>query len=242
MPGSYIPATESDWSKFDTKPVPDQVANDTPGPLPVGLPSVNPDANGNPQPMTVPTGAPQPVPGTSPQQYRQPATDVVPSPTQTEPWRVDLQPKEVTSTNPVPVPDPAGTTASPGAAQDELITCGLPGKPKCVIDELDTPTPTTANPAPAPQPQTEVDAATKATRDIIADVPGKLGPFPTISWTFQLPSVCSAIPTPAFAPFLTQLDICQFQPIFHDIMGVVWVLGGLFGAISMFWRDQLSTP
>jgi len=241
MPGSYIPATETDWSKFDTKPVPDQVANDTPGPLPVGLPSINPDPAGVPQTVTVPTGSPQPVPDSVPQQYRQPVTDIVPSPTQTEPWRVDERPREHIGTDPAGLPQTPGTSAQPGVAEDELITCGLPGKPKCLIDEQDTPTPTTANPAPAPQPQTEVDAATKATRDIIADVPGKLGPFPTISWAFQLPSACGPILTPAFDPYLTQIDVCQFQGTFHDIMSVVWILGGLFGAIGLFWRDQLVT-
>lgn len=118
----------------------------------------------------------------------------------------------------------------------------MPGKPKCLIDEQDTPSPTTANSAPAPQPQAEVDAATQATKDIIADVPGTLGAFPDITWSFMLPSYCSSIAVPAFAPFLTEIDLCQFQPTFHDIMSVIWVLGGLFGAIGIFWRDQLATP
>lgn len=236
------PATDTDWSRFDTKPVPDQVANDTPGPLPVELPQINPDSTGLPQPVTVPTGDPVPVPETSPQQYKQPVTDVVPSPTQTEPWRVDLRPREVIGTDPAGVTQPTGTSTQPGTAAEELITCGLPGKPKCLIDEQDTPTPTTANEAPAPQPSAQVDAATQDIKDIIADPVGKLGGFPEINWAFQLPTFCGPISLPAFEPYLSEINVCQFQDTFHDIMGVVWLLGGLFGAISIFWRDQLLTP
>ena len=55
-----------------------------------------------------------------------------------------------------------------------------------------------------------------------------------------MPTACGVIPVPAFAPFLSEVDICQFQPVFHDLMSVVWVLGGLFGAISMFWRKTFA--
>lgn len=241
-PGTtYTPATDSDWAKFDIKPVPDQVANDTPAPLPVGLPNLNPDVTGLPKPVTVPMGDPVPVPETAPQQYKQPVADIVPSATQTEPWRVDVRPREVVGTDPAGVADPGTVSPAPAPAQD-LITCGLPGKHKCLIDEQDTPTSTTANEAPAPTPQADVDGAIQPIKDIIADVPGKLGPFPDIVWNFQLPSACGRILLPEFAPYLTEIDICQFQPEFHNIMSTIWMLGGLFGAISLFWRDQLLTP
>jgi hypothetical protein len=66
-------------------------------------------------------------------------------------------------------------------------------------------------------------------------------PFPDINWAFELPTACGVIPTPAFAPAMESVDVCQFQPIFHDVMSVVWVLGGLFGAISLFMRNALTT-
>lgn len=66
-------------------------------------------------------------------------------------------------------------------------------------------------------------------------------PFPDINWAFELPTACGVIPTPAFEPFMASIDVCQWQPMFHELMTVVWMLGGLFGAISLFMRNSLAT-
>ena len=90
------------------------------------------------------------------------------------------------------------------------------------------------------------DAATRATdklkdlKDFATDPKSKLPAFPTLNWSFRLPSGCVPLQIPAFAPYLQEIDVCQFMPIFHDLMSVVWVLGGLFGVISMFWRSTMS--
>jgi hypothetical protein len=65
--------------------------------------------------------------------------------------------------------------------------------------------------------------------------------FPVINWNFALPTYCSVISVPAFSPALDSIDICQFQPTFHSIMSVVWVIGGLFGSIGLFWRNVMAT-
>lgn len=95
----------------------------------------------------------------------------------------------------------------------------------------------------------DVDAVMKKTPteiqkdvDDIAKNPKSFFPaFPTLNWAFALPSGCAQISTPAFAPFMSSIDVCQFQPIFHDVMSVVWMLGGLFGAISLFMKNALSS-
>lgn len=118
--------------------------------------------------------------------------------------------------------------------QQDIETCGLPNTPACKINEDGT-------------PEAQQDTHKKDVDDALVDLkrlsvnPETFWPtFPQIRWDFALPTGCAAIAIPAFAPWLQEIDICQFQPIFHDIMSVVWVLGGLFGAISTFWRSTFS--
>lgn len=134
------------------KPVPDHVPEHFPVPVewPVEKPIVNPSPGPSPQPqpLRVPQGDPQPIPGTDPRQYRSPAIDIVPSPTATDPWRIDIQPKDIIKTDPTPLPEtapvpvptpdtPPDTTAPPTEQTDfckanpEVLACAKP--------ELDTP-------------------------------------------------------------------------------------------------------
>lgn len=128
------------------------------------------------------------------------------------------------------------TTTTTEREAPEIDTCGLPGKPACKIDESGTPEPGTKD------VQGDVDGKLDETREAIANPEGFFGAFPEITWSFALPSTCDVIAIPAFAPWLEEINVCAFQGIFHEIMTVVWMLGGLFGAIGIFWRDQLSTP
>lgn len=118
--------------------------------------------------------------------------------------------------------------------QQDIETCGLPNTPACKINEDGT-------------PEAQQDTHKKDVDDALADLtrlsanPATFWPtLPEIRWDFALPTGCAAIALPAFQPWLQQIDVCQFQPIFHDIMSAVWVLGGLFGAISIFWRSTFA--
>lgn len=133
-----------------------------------------------------------------------------------------------TTTTTTTNPDGSTTTTT---GDTNVETCGLPGKPACKIDE--TGTPTAENPDEA-----DARSAWDRLKDIASNPASMLPSLPSINWNFQLPTYCSAIPLPAFAPFLEQIDICPFQPMFHDVMSVVWVIGGLLGAVGLFWRDQ----
>jgi hypothetical protein len=131
-------AVESDWVGPTTAPgsgIPDAALNDMAEelPIPVALPAV--------EPMRVPMGEPLPVPGTDPAEWRQPVTDIVPAPILTEPWRVDLQPKDLPSNSPDGLPgptpieedDPAGTPS-----EDAKTDCDkYPDASGCL--PLDTP-------------------------------------------------------------------------------------------------------
>lgn len=116
----------------------------------------------------------------------------------------------------------------------EIETCGLPGKPACKIDETGTPEPV------EDKAKDDTDKAIKPLDDFIKNPKSSLPELPVINWAFTLPSGCSPISLPAFDPWLQEIDICPFQSIFHDIMSIVWVIGGLFGAISIFWRNTFS--
>lgn len=118
--------------------------------------------------------------------------------------------------------------------QKDITVCGLPGTPACKIDETGTPE--------AKQDTAEADAkkAIKPLDDFIANPTAALPTLPTINWAFTLPSGCAPIALLAFDPWLQEIDVCAFQPMFHDLMSFVWVLGGIFGAIGTFWRNTFS--
>lgn len=174
--GGSRPAEAADWLPLEDKPPcyggydvspgdcwGDELPNEWPQvvdpaglPLPLEVPKVNPNPGPNPNPnpaalpvpMRAPTGDPVLIPGSDPAQWRQPVVDIIPSPTPGEPWRVDLQPKDIVLDDPAdgltePEPlgsgDPAGT---PSEQQQQLcevypdiVACMQPGEPEDV--ELD---------------------------------------------------------------------------------------------------------
>lgn len=132
----------------------------------------------------------------------------------------------------------ATTESNPNTPAVPSTTCGLPDTPACRIDELDTP----KSEDTLDKRKNELKEAYKPIEDFVKDPAILNKPLPTIAWTFALPSSCGPMQLgTAFAPYLTVIDICQYQPMFHQIMSLVWILGGLFGAISMFFKNALST-
>lgn len=227
---------------------PSTVPNELPlgTPLPVAPPVVNPDTGVNPfpRPLFVPTGDPVKNPRYDPskplddvnQPYVQPGTRITPSPTVAEPWRVDAQPLERPVPSPVPMTEPV-TDSDEAPSSDKPVewqSCGLPGAPACKIDETGTPE------AKSDTAEADAKKAIKPLEDFVANPTSALPTLPTINWAFTLPSGCAPIALPAFEPWLQQIDVCAFQPMFHDLMSFVWVMGGIFGAIGTFWRNTFS--
>ncbi len=130
-------------------PLPGQMWEVLPQPIlnPTPVDPAVPLAVPTPQPLRVPVGDPVLVPGSNPSVYKSPVIDIVPSPTVSEPWRVDVQPKDLTSPSPnpldvAPVPQtPAsGTTTTqtqPGLCDQfpNILACTSPG------DVVDSPLP-----------------------------------------------------------------------------------------------------
>lgn len=127
-----------------------------------------------------------------------------------------------------------GPQTSPQPTPFEM-PCGVAGKPPCnvKVDE-------TGVPGASSLDANKGKDAEKPLDDFLRDPTAIIPAFPTINWAFVLPSSCGVIPVPQFEPFFSTIDVCKFQPIFHDVMNVVWMLGGLFGAISLFMKSALA--
>lgn len=144
----------------------------------------------------------------------------------------------------VPTTTTTTTTTEPGSspvtetttetASDTRTACEInPASAECAASQPSAATPVLDGTKTA-------DDAFKDLKDFVADPTSKLPSFPTLNWAFTLPTGCTAIALPAFDPWLQSIDICPFLPMFHDLMSVIWVIGALFGAISMFWRSTFS--
>ena len=120
-------------------PMPETVPLELPKPttLPVEQPFINPEPGPNPahRPQFVPTGNPVPNPkydpnspvGPANQPYLQPGVRIVPSPTPSNPWQVDMQPvdRPVVSPDPKPdaVPDPESGDGDKPKPEDQQSLC-----------------------------------------------------------------------------------------------------------------------
>lgn len=98
-------------------PIGDPVLNPAPvpetAPVPQFVPSAQPETDPLARPQYVPVGDPVPVPNTDPQKWNQPYIEVVPSPTPSDKWRVDLRPKTVTKADATPMTDPQVDPTAP---------------------------------------------------------------------------------------------------------------------------------
>jgi len=113
-----------------------------------------------------------------------------------------------------------------------LVSCGLPDTAPCKIDETGT--------GDGSGSQTGNEAGVDGARDGHAGVIEGWGTntdhAPEWTWTFALPATCSPIPLTAFAPFIESIDVCQFQPVIHDLMSLVWIAAAIFGCTAMVFR------
>lgn len=120
-----------------------------------------------------------------------------------------------------------GTSTTGTAPKDDPITCGLPNTPACKIDE--TGTPTSGNISKA-----EVDASKQSGLDKITSL-GQVQ-APQWTWSFSLPSNCSAIQV---GPFLSQtvtVDLCAYQPMIHDLVSLIWAAFTAWALVGMVGR------
>lgn len=128
-----------------------------------------------------------------------------------------------TTTTNVPAP-----TAEPVAPVDPFkMPCGVSGTAPCSVklDESGTPP---LPPRPLGTAEDSLDAQKTAVGGAIDEA--KVIQLPAWTWTFQLPTGCT--PLPVFLDVI--LDPCEWQPMIHDLMSMIWAITGVFGLFAIF--------
>lgn len=137
-------------------------------------------------------------------------------------------------TTPPPVGDieaPDKVVEGPGAVPgQEIITCGLPDTPPCKIDESGTP--------PPADPFEDPDGWFDPLRGVFENPPVADTSW---SWSFSLPSSCSVLTVGTFAGHTVTLDLCQWQPMIHAILSMVWLIAGIWAGVGMVGRTLGGT-
>lgn len=154
-----------------------------------------------------------------------PAVDVVETTVIT-----DTTPAGVTTTTSTQT---AGGTVVGSSPEIKLETCGLPGKPACIMSEAGT---------PAPVAVTQYDAAADGyrakadeNRSVISGATDK--PFFS-GWNvfFSAPAVvpCEPMVLPSYKGVsMGSLDACNVVGGVRDVMAYLWAFGGLFLCLGM---------
>jgi hypothetical protein len=124
-------------------------------------------------------------------------------------------------------------TASPGGGGGgggEIITCGLPGTPKCKIDEAGTPEDGDFTAA-----STALDAAAAARTEGLGTVTSATNKNTTWAWTMQLPTGCQPITVDLIVRTFS-VDPCAYQGVMHDLLSLLWAGSTLFAVFGMVGR------
>lgn len=115
--------------------------------------------------------------------------------------------------------------SNPNSPQQEIITCGLPDTPPCKIYETGTPSP--------PEDDGENTFKGLIPNCLKQDWRSCFPELPDINWSFSLPSGCGPIPVPFGKYGFSEVNICPWQGMIHDLMSMLWAAAGLFGAIGI---------
>lgn len=142
----------------------------------------------------------------------------------------DVSWREITREQTYPpntAPPPVGQLPgdSPGSSvtpTEREITCGLPGTPPCKIDESGTP-------SSAP----ELPNAATEWLPALQEIQAPRAANTAWSFTFQFPTGCQAIVIGPWAGQEVRVDVCQFQPMIHELVSILWIISGIILALRM---------
>lgn len=136
-----------------------------------------------------------------------------------------------TTTQSTPAPPVTGTPGTSTPPNQEIITCGLPDTPPCKIDESGTPPPGDANFDAA---SNEIDVFKSGLYEALQTKLDEI--VHEWTWTFQLPTGCASLQFDTRVGPVVEIDMCQWQPMIHDIMSMLWASAGVWGALMIFLR------
>lgn len=123
-----------------------------------------------------------------------------------------------------------GNTDSDGT-DEQGEPCGGPGQPVCrvKVDESGTPNGQGAFNGLNQQADSAAQSIESTVTGLINNV------IPSWSWTFQLPTGCTAFVLDAFD---MALDMCEYQPLIHDLMSMVWIAATISFLVALFIRTD----
>lgn len=136
-----------------------------------------------------------------------------------------------TTTQSTPAPPVTGTPGTSTPPNQEIITCGLPDTPPCKIDESGTPPPGDANFDAA---SNEIEVFKSGLYEALQTKLDEI--VHEWTWTFQLPTGCASLQFDTRVGPVVEIDMCQWQPMIHDIMSMLWASAGVWGALMIFLR------
>lgn len=153
-------------------------------------------------------------------------------PTHTDPSNQTGESEDPDDRTVVGVGSGATTGNGSGGNGEGIVVCGLPDTPPCKIDETGTPTGVGADTDAKAGVTTEMGKLTTKIDDIVA------GSGPNSSWGFgvSFPTNCTPITIGTARWGFFTADFCDWQPIAHDIMSLVWVMTTVFLCVGMVFR------
>jgi hypothetical protein len=181
---------------------------------------------------------PQPKSSTAP-----PITDHVTNPpTQSNPGTRDGETNDPNVRTVIGVGSGAmggGDGGGGGGGGEDTITCGLPDTPACKIDEEGTPTGADADTAAKEGINAEAGKLDSKLAEIVA---GTGAPDRTWGFNINFPTTCVPLVITTRIWGTHVLNFCQWQPVVHDIMSLVWISTTLFLCIGMVFRAVTGSP
>lgn len=125
-----------------------------------------------------------------------------------------------------------------GPEGTEQAACGAPGQPVCDVKIREGEMPGLGNTfKSATDKVNENFTSTSNAITSIRDGEGK----PTWSFSFQLPTGCTAYKPVGFDAFNVTLNPCEWQGTIHDLMSMIWAAATAFCLIGMVGRTLRST-
>lgn len=125
-----------------------------------------------------------------------------------------------------------GTGASTGGPSDQTPAkdpCGIPGGAPCKIDESGTPNGSGAfNGATS-----DLNAWGQSAVDGVNGAGSANGKDTSWGFGFSLPTGCTALDMGAYE---FSLNVCEWQPVMHDLMSLVWIGATIWAIIGMVGR------
>lgn len=128
-----------------------------------------------------------------------------------------------TKIDPPGTPPPTGNVEAPGEGEEQAA-CGAPGQPKCLIDETGTPS------GEGALGEGDGSAASTEAGFLSEIVKAQQLQAPQWTWTFELPSGCAPFVMEAFN---MTINVCQWQPMIHDLMSIMWIMAAVFLCVRM---------